>query len=81
MESLSSCVSFPYLGKLNTRPLTTGDVATMNPPVLVRATALIVFLPNLAFKTFLQAAGVALRLVNVLFVAFAQRETCAQVHV
>jgi hypothetical protein len=48
-----------YLGKQNFLPLHVGDVATINEPVLVLATALIVLLPNLAARTFLQEAGEA----------------------
>ena len=69
------------MGKQNFLPLLIGDVTTMNEPLLVRATALMALLPNFAQSTFLHAEGVGLRELKFLLVAFAQRESCADVHV
>lgn len=60
-------------------PLTVGAVATMKEPVLLRQTALMAFLPNLAASTFLQDAGLVL--VKVLFFAMAHLLTFAAVTV
>lgn len=70
-----------YFGKLKVLPHTVGGVATMYDPVLVLQIALMVFFTNFAHSTFLQDVGVALRELNVFFVVFAQRETCAVVTV
>lgn len=70
-----------YLGKQNHFPMTSAGVTTMNEPPLVRATALMLVLPNFLHSTFLHAAGVALRVVKLAFVALAQRATWAVVTV
>ena len=70
-----------YFGNKNDRPLQVGEVATMNEPVLVRATALMVVLPNLAERMFLQDVGVALRVLKFLLADLAQRATCVELHV
>ena len=62
-------------------PLHVGDVTTINEPLLVRATALIVPFPNFAVRTFLHVAELAVLLLKVLFFARAQRETCVALHV
>lgn len=66
-----------YLGKQKLRPLTTGDVATMKEPVFVRATALMVLLPNFLHSTFLQIIGDAVFVLKFVLQFLAQRETCA----
>ena len=64
-----------YLGKQKVLPLTVGKVATMNDPLLVRATAFIGLFPNLAHRTFLHAVAVGVRLLKFLLVTFAHRPT------
>lgn len=68
-------VSAGYLGKQNHLPWTCAGVTTMNEPLLVRATALMLVLPNFLHSTFLQVVGVAVRVLKLVFVALAQRAT------
>ena len=53
----------------------------MNEPVLVRATALMVVLPNLAERMFLQDVGLGSLVLKFLLADLAQRATCVGLHV
>ena len=72
-----ACDLLSYFGKQNGWPFQVGVVATIKEPVLVRATALIVFFPNAVVRMLRQVVGVTVRGLKFFLQARAQRPTCA----